>query len=150
MTFLAEELPMFSIKTFILENLLNLTNIRPWPLNNSSVAHRLRNPALEKMIALGKVCWILSRNEQKNCNLIRQIVRNNRITFGANMQKKRSGLQARIFQINPKAVLVLWANYKRGCGGQCQVIHVCLDIFWSIDKIVCTSFFNVGSFWSNK
>ena len=70
MTFLADELPMFSIKTFILENLLNLTNIRPWPLNNSSVAHRLRNPALEKMIALGKVCWILSRNEQKNSGTI--------------------------------------------------------------------------------
>jgi len=35
---------------------------------------------------------------------------------GANMQKKRSGVKARIFQMNPIAVHVPRANYKRGCG----------------------------------
>jgi len=48
MTFVAEGLPTFplKIKTFNLENLLKFSNIRPWPLKNSSVDHRLRNPAL--------------------------------------------------------------------------------------------------------
>jgi len=48
MTFVAQELPMFSIKMFFLQNLLNSINTRPWPVWNSSVAHRWRNPDLRK------------------------------------------------------------------------------------------------------
>ena len=47
MTFVAQELPQFSIKRFILQNILKFCNIRSWPIKNSSVAHRLRNPALK-------------------------------------------------------------------------------------------------------
>jgi len=31
-----------------LQNVLNCNNTRPWPIKNSSVAHRLRNPALDQ------------------------------------------------------------------------------------------------------
>ena len=55
MTFVTEELPTFSVKTFNLKILLNFNNIKPWPLKNSSVAHRLRNPALAcEIFFLGK------------------------------------------------------------------------------------------------
>jgi len=39
-TFVAQELSTFSIKKFILQNALNINNTRPWPSENSSVAHR--------------------------------------------------------------------------------------------------------------
>ena len=44
MMFVAEELPRFSIKTFNFKNLCNYSNDRPWPIKNSSVAHRLGEP----------------------------------------------------------------------------------------------------------
>jgi len=49
MKFVAEELPTFSIKTFNFENLLSFSNVRLWPIKNSSVALRLRNPAVEAL-----------------------------------------------------------------------------------------------------
>jgi len=47
MTFVAQELPKFSIKRFNLQNVFDFNNNRPWPVKNSSVAHRLRNPVLD-------------------------------------------------------------------------------------------------------
>jgi len=47
MTFVAQELPQFSIKRSILQNVLNFSNFRWWPIKNTSVAHRLRNPVLD-------------------------------------------------------------------------------------------------------
>jgi len=43
MTFVAQELHRFSIKRFLLQNLLYSVNTRPWSVKNSSVAHSLRN-----------------------------------------------------------------------------------------------------------
>jgi len=40
-TFVAEELPTFS-KKIQLGNLFNFNNVRPWPVKNPSVAHRLK------------------------------------------------------------------------------------------------------------
>ena len=42
MTFVAQELSTFSIKKFILQNILNIDNMRLW-----AMAHRLRNPVVE-------------------------------------------------------------------------------------------------------
>jgi len=60
---------------------------------------------------------------------------------GANMQKKRSRVLARILEMNHKFVLVSCAYFKRGCGWQWLAIHLCLDIFWSINKVLCIVFF---------
>jgi len=44
MTFVAQdELLAFSTKRFILENVLNFSDTRPWPVKKSSVPHKLRN-----------------------------------------------------------------------------------------------------------
>jgi len=36
--------------TLMLQNVFNFNNTRPWPIKNSSVAHRLRNPELNDII----------------------------------------------------------------------------------------------------
>jgi len=55
MTFVTEELLTFPIKTikvFNFKNLLSFNNTtRPWPVENSSVAHKLRNPGLNCLSA---------------------------------------------------------------------------------------------------
>jgi len=38
MRFVAQELPQFSIKRFILQNVLDFSNTRSWPIKNSSMA----------------------------------------------------------------------------------------------------------------
>jgi len=55
MTFVTEDLLTFPIKTikvFNFKNLLSVNNTtRPWPVENSSVAHKLRNPGLNCLSA---------------------------------------------------------------------------------------------------
>jgi len=53
MTFVAQELPKFSMKRFNLQNVLNFNNNRAWgPVKNYSVAHRLRNPHLDSVVSV--------------------------------------------------------------------------------------------------
>jgi len=57
MTFLAQEPPTFSIERVNLQNVLNLKNTRPWPIKNTSVAHRLRKPVIDEL-ASGRMSQI--------------------------------------------------------------------------------------------
>ena len=74
MTFVAQELPTFSIKRFHLQNVLNFNKTRPWPVKNSSVAQRLGNPPLKcflkklyesvfALCAYGVADWVKARSD---------------------------------------------------------------------------------------
>ena len=70
MTFVAQELPKFSIKRFNLQNVFDFNNNRPWPVKNSSVAHRLRNPVLDVSTIKINFCVKLAIYYQ-SCGVIR-------------------------------------------------------------------------------
>jgi len=58
MTFVAEELSTFSIRTFKLQNLLNFNNMRPWPLNffrSPQVENRCSKDAESLVVCIEKI-----------------------------------------------------------------------------------------------
>jgi len=62
MAFVAQELPTFSLKRFLLQNLPNSNNTRPWRVKNSPVVHRLRNPVFGL-----RQCRINNSSKCSNC-----------------------------------------------------------------------------------